>query len=245
MNEATVRDYLLGRLPENEREVLESAALQNEETYETIRAVETDLFDDYALNRLPAEDQRAFLERYGDRTDRISVARALSRRTGGVVAFRARRWMEWSAAAAIVIAVGSVLVRDMTQSGPATPIVRTPHPKIVIAAPVTPVVPPLLVPITLGGSRSAGTATIVTIPKDAETVRFRVRLNAEDRFDRYAMELLPAWRVDGLQATSENGELVVLADVPANALKDGKYELAVHGNGDDLGFVTVEVHRTE
>lgn len=244
MNETEARNYLLGKLPEFERETLESKALQHEEAYETIRAVEIDLFDDFARGRLAPAERQAFLERYGREEDRIGVARALSRRTENVVAFPKQPWMGWAAAAAIVVVVGSVLIRTVVDTPTAAPDIPSPR-RVIVTPPAANITPPMIAAITLGGSRSATSSPVVMIPKNVETVRFRVRLNAEDRFDRYALDLSPVWRVDGLQAAAENGELVIFADIPANVLKSGKYDLAVHGNGEDLGFVTVEVLRTE
>jgi hypothetical protein len=88
----------------------------------------------------------------------------------------------------------------------------------------------------------------------APALELRVRLDPADRFDSYSMELRSSsnqvvWSVGDLPVASESGEPALVATVPARLLVDGAYELAVRGGNADaspeeLGFVTLKVHRT-
>ncbi len=239
-NETELREYLLGRLPESDSERLENRLLDDDELFLTTRSVEDDLFDDFARSRLDAADREQFLKRYGAQNRRLTFARALAQRGPNVVAFPRRRWIGWAAAAAVVIAMGTLLMTRV-ESPDAKPVARRRDAGGTAAGTAA-------VLVTLGTSRSAGATSTVTLPKDASTLRLRVRLNPDDRFDRYAMELRSdrvVWRADDLHSSIEGGELIVSAAVPASALADGSYELAVRGGGEDLGFVTLEVHRTK
>jgi hypothetical protein len=62
-DEAAIRRYLLGLLPEPDAEALEEEYLGNAEALERIRGVEDDLLDDYAAGRLVTDEKGAFESR--------------------------------------------------------------------------------------------------------------------------------------------------------------------------------------
>lgn len=74
------RRYLLGRLPEEERDALELRLLTDDDTYRAVLAAEDELLDAYARGELSAADRRAFdehLRPQPDLAERLSFARAL------------------------------------------------------------------------------------------------------------------------------------------------------------------------
>jgi anti-sigma-K factor RskA len=240
MTEPQLRAYLLGRLPETEAERLEEKLLQDEELFLTLRSVEDDLFDEHARQELDPSESDAFMNRYGAQNERLAFARALADRRSNVVSFQ--RWVPLAAAAAITLTIGALmLVEDRGTVPPARPVVR--------AAPAAPITRSVV--LTLGSSRSAGEITVVELPRNASTLNVRVRLDPNDIYDRYALELRQAssdsvvWRADGLQAIREGEDLAVSAGVPGSILDGGAYELAVHGGNEPLGFVTMEIRRTQ
>jgi hypothetical protein len=249
VNDSELRSYLLGQLPAADAERLEERLLEDEEAFATLQSVEDDLFDDYARDRLSPVERGRFVERFGRRTDRLTFARALARRTAGakVVPIRRQPWVPMAAAAAVVIAVAGTVTRQRPAAGPApaVPVAAVPE-RVETAAPA--------VELALGASRAAGGSSVVTLAKDASALPVRVRLHPADRYDRYSMELRSSsgqvvWRGEALPAASGR-ELALLAAVPANLLTSGSYELAVHGtNGEtppeDLGFLTLKVRRTQ
>ena len=60
----TLRLFLLGCLPEAEREDIERAALESAEFFECIEALEQELILDYVQGRLTSADRSAFESAY-------------------------------------------------------------------------------------------------------------------------------------------------------------------------------------
>lgn len=244
MTDPELRAYLLGRLPEADAERLEQRLLEGEEVFQTLRSVEDDLIDDYARDRLDASERQGFEARYAGQTDRLTFAHALSKRTArsNVIPFARRQWIPLAAAAALVVATFGIMMRPPGEAPDRTPVPGPPAP------------PPPAIVLTLGISRSAAAGPEVTLPAGAPALDLRVRLDPADRYDRYFMELRSSadqvvWRGDDLRASTESGELDLVAAVPASALADGTYELAVRGSiagaaPDELGFVTLKVRRS-
>lgn len=252
MNDSTLRAYLLGQLPEDDAAKVEEQALQDDDFFQTLRSIEDDLFDEHARNRLSGADRERFLERYSGQPQRAAFARALAARTssGRVLLFSPYRWVAGLAAAAVLVLAVGTLVMRREAAQPGTAPAGRPSTQAVAA----PSAPPVVVALALGTSRAAGSATPVTVPKDAASVDLRIRLDPADRFDRYALELRSAgdtvvWHADDARAATENGELVVHGTVPAASLDAGSYELAVRGSRagaapEDVGFAALEVHKT-
>jgi len=223
-NERT-RDYLLGRLPEQEAEALENNLLEHEDLFIEMRNAESDLYDDFAHGALSAADRQAFLSRHRD-PDRVVFAKALAQRGSNIVAMPPRAWIGWAVAAVLVVVIASIVFRSPQQSKFA----------------VTRVERSFAVNLTLGTSRSAGEITKIALPRDTTTLHLNVKLDPQDRYDSYSMELRSkalVWRADHLQQRDS----ILAADVPAYLLKDDSYELAVRGGDENLGFVEMEVHR--
>lgn len=249
--EHACRAYLLGELPPADAQRLEEHLLENEEVFAAVRQAESELFDDWARGRLSAAEGERFLERFGGEHDRLSFARALAARAGaGRPAASARRrfWMPLAAAAGLLVAVGLAwqlrAKPPVTASAAGGADTRT-------AAPMRTVPPPVVLALTLGGSRAAAAdaAQARELPRDVEVVQLRIRLHPADRFDRYRATLRATddrvvWSADDLRVLEEAGELQLVADVPSSALASGSYELAVRGGDSDLGFVTVRLTKT-
>lgn len=238
--DTTLRDYLLGRLPEEERERIESSALEDEELFLALRAAESDLFDEFARGELDDAERASFVSKFGADRKRIAFAHALAGRN--VVPFRARRrWIPAAAAAALVIGAVSLWFRETPPAPPAARVVAQ-APKV-----VQPVV--ATVTLVLGTSRSSSETRDVTIPAAASSVEFRMQLHPEDRYERYRVELTtalgdPVWRGENLHSVMEKGELILPFAVPASSIvSDGSFELAVHGDDEPLGFVEFKAHR--
>ncbi len=257
MNERELRSYLLGQLTPEDGARLEARLLDEQDLFDAMRAAEDDLFDDYARGRLPGDERARFLARYGGQSDRIVFAEALARRApqaGGaasVHAWTVRRWMPLAAAAALVLVAGGAwLMRERSRSGERGAMAVAPAGQ---AAPRPADVPPVVALLTLATPRAGGRRPALRVPADATTIEWRVRLDPNDRYDRYAMELrsaadVPVWRADDRRASPEAGGLLLAARMPASAVADGEYELAVrgvpgHGALEDLGFVTIQVTR--
>jgi len=80
LDDAALRRYLLGLLPEAEAEALEEAYFARSDVLERVRGVEGDLLDDYASGRLEPGEKGAFESRYlasAPLRERVVAARAL------------------------------------------------------------------------------------------------------------------------------------------------------------------------
>ncbi|MFN7935248.1 MAG: hypothetical protein U0R19_18100 [Bryobacteraceae bacterium] len=102
------RQYLLGRLPEAQREQIGERLFSDDAFYEVVQAVEMDLRDAYARNELSGRDRDDF-EAHLLHTERQRKASRMS----SVLAKRlpkrspkpARSWMQWALVAAAAVAI--------------------------------------------------------------------------------------------------------------------------------------------
>lgn len=258
-DESTLREYLLGRLPTESAESLESEMLENEDLFEKVRIIETELYDDFAGGRLSDTDQRAFLSRYSGHAarSRFVFATTLQGRTAAtrIATFRPRASRIVLAAAAIaVVAIGLTFVSLRTEQ-PATTIPQTARtvepPAIAIPSPAR----TIAFTITLGTSRAPEKSNTLSIPADAAAVELDVRLHPEDVYDSYAVDVRDVtgksvWQRSDLRATVAPDARNIEALVPADRLPAGTYEIAVSGTtgtatAEDLGFQSLEVRREQ
>lgn len=108
LDEARVRRYLLGQLPEDEASALEGEYFANAESLERVWGVENDLVDAYVAGGLRPEDRSAFEDHYLAsplHRDRVESARALRAFTSASADLSAVRrqpvpWARWLALAA-------------------------------------------------------------------------------------------------------------------------------------------------
>jgi hypothetical protein len=247
------RAFLLGKLTDSEAERLESQLLADPQLFSEIEEAEDDLFDAFARGSLDADDRARFLERLGGRRDRRRFAEALARRATRAAGapFWRQRWMQLAVAATLVLAAGVAVVRrdrfvPPPVDGPGETAASTPAP----VRRVTRVLP--LSPAT---SRSAEGSARLALDASVTDVELRIRLDPNDRFAVYAVELRSSsdqivWGNATLGAAQENGDLVVHAMIPAARLDSGTYEVGIRGGDsaarlEDLGFSTIEVNRTK
>lgn len=243
-DDETLRAWLLHRLPHDSAAALEERLLLDEAFGVRLRAVETDLVDDYARGLLdPA--QRAAVERWllatpADR-ERLRAARALAAasarraspaaRSAPVRRTRHRRavWLGFASAAALLLLA---LYLPLRRSGVLQP------PSVPPVAAVRTI--SLLADLSRGATDAAGVAvripaadaavrlqaeTVSVEPASAETdVRYvlRIRASARDVFE-----------ARGLAARGEGGYRFVEVTLPPATLAVGDYRvsLAIEGDG--------------
>jgi hypothetical protein len=261
---ARLREWLLGRLPEQEAAVLEIELLEQEDLFEKVRAAEADLFDDLAAGRMNASDRDAFLarRRAPEDRERLTFARALAKRAAERNVVRSSRFLRNSvlaAAAVLVIALTALLTRpgsdtpspadSMAEISP--PMERsptqTPEPSSVSRT----VLRTIEVTIMLGTARSDSGATTIDLPEDAGSVALRIELDPNDVYERYRFQLRGPdgtllLESNGLDAIADAEGRRIAVSVPAGILHDGSWEVAVaglsdDGYADDLGFETLVI----
>ena len=65
LTDALLREFLLGKVNEEERERIEGLFLTDSQARERVLTAEQDLIEDYLEDGLTGEDKDLFLERYG------------------------------------------------------------------------------------------------------------------------------------------------------------------------------------
>ena len=150
LDDATLRRYLLGELPESEAESLEEAYFADAEALALVREAEDDLLDDYAAARLGPGESQAFERRRlvtPPQRERLRAARALRLLASDVPARgRARFWPAFGALAAVFLLSLVALRVWPPQPPPGGPppasAARVESPATPLAAPVPAEVPP-------------------------------------------------------------------------------------------------------
>jgi hypothetical protein len=131
-----------------------------------------------------------------------------------------------------------------------TPPQQTPPPEIQPESPQQPTTPsPVVVALSLlpGISRSSNSVPRLAIAKDVSLVRLQIGIDPQESYRRYRVEL----RTEKGQQVLARGNLVshgrsIPVSVPASALGNGQYELALKGitetgATEDVGFYYFDV----
>jgi hypothetical protein len=261
LNDAGVRDYLLGLLPEAQAEALEDAYLGRPEVWERVRGLEDDLLDDYVSGRLGREERGAFERRYlasPRLRERVVAARAL--RLAARAGTRRRserevrlRWLVPSAIAAGLLLAVAVLARLPTRPSratsaspapPATLPTLPPTPGIVPPAPAAPAASRLVLALSPVLLRGETGPPELRIPGTADTVVFELQgdpalLPGPDSALEVTVETVegaPVWR--GAARRTAGGRApgrLASAAVPAALLGTGDYLVTLSAAGADGG----------
>ena len=255
-DEARLTEYLLGRLSEDERSLIEERFLADPGVHDQLRAVERDLIDRYVRGELP--DPEVFEENYLSspaRRARVEFARTLmeSSDRSPAVPFDAAdpgaapaRHLSgglspaWRMAAAVAVVIAGSLFAlsrwsqtpgNESGTGDAPPAIRpapAPDPPPV-GPPPAPVATLVLIP---NAARTSGDLPAVVVDAGAE-LRLQLELEAAD-YPSYRVTVRTAdgreiWRQDGLKVTRSPSGPSILSTVPAGRLADDDYTVRVAG----------------
>lgn len=232
MDDDTIRRYLLGDLPQEDREVVGERILADAVFYERVCDAENDLIDDAARGALkPVEQEK--LRSYLAETrqlDRLQFAEALSRRGN-----RGRRtWsigLATAAAALIAIYTGTMLLHRGPEKA-------TPNPM----APATTAIATFYLPA--GAVRGSGSMRTISLP--ANTAAVELQLETENLSSHGEVEIDLRTRSGArVLLESQPGKSFRLI-VPATSLSPGFYELALSvrnaaGNKELLNYYYFQV----
>jgi len=219
-------DYLLGRLPDAEREILAGQLLTDDEVYQAMLATEELLIDRYAAGELDAADARLaehMLLRSESGKTKLLAARAFLRRDHQAES-RRNRW-RWLAAAAILLFGVGLSFTIFTQS-------TRKAPAIVAKRQQVPLAPLATFELALNVSRDNSTPPTIDLPPGNGVVAFAVRVNAADRSSEYQVRLRTAGRLElgpTASETADSGGYAVRFELDRAALGAGRYEVEVSG----------------
>lgn len=242
--------YLLGELPESERERLEEKFVVDESVFEELVAAEEDLIDDYVRGKLSDRQRRLFEREFlstGERMRKLAAARVFIAQIDKQPRTPSRRWLlprTWvpaAAAASLLCIVGAWWLAHRQEAHPAALPVQvtrsqTPDTQLPAAperrlteqhAPVT--VAFLLTP---GLLRDDERRQPLRMPPGAQQVRLEAPLESTDfRAYRAALRTAEGSDVFAVAEVAPHGGRVAIV-VPAVKLKPGDYILSVYAIGD-------------
>lgn len=216
-------DYLLGRLPDEEREILAGQLLADDEVYDAMLATEELLIDRYAAGELDAEDAQLaeqMLLRSESGKAKLHTARALQHRHLQAETQRNRR--RWLTAAAIFLVGVGLSYTIFTQTGRKSPAMMAKRPQAPLAT----------IELALNVYRDNSAPPAIDLPSGNGPVAFAVRVNAADRSPQYQVRLRTTGQVELTPAaneTADNGGYAVHFELDRAVLRPGRYEVEVSG----------------
>jgi hypothetical protein len=251
-----LRGYLLGTLPEDERDRLEVELLRDDALYEELLALEDEAVHDLATGDDLAGELGPIASRLRSTAEgrrRLAAARTLVE--GLATGPPARRWLETLAAAAVLLIVVGVVWMVAMRKEPSHPQhAQAPLTGVPAATPMPTVQPPLanaspapqIAPTPVGGSTDplAGLVTLalapglvrgeaaparVTVGASTATVRLRLALPAGADVRAPLRAVLRD--ADGAEVWTRGGlrpaSGLLLVDIASSALPEGDYELVL------------------
>lgn len=218
--DATLRDWLLHRLPETDTIALEERLLREDTLATRLLAMETDLIDDHAAGRLDAATREAIARHLiGDPAGhwRWTVARALAARTRAATLTRQRRRRRIAAAIG-ALAAAAVLAIALMQPD------RAPQTPADIAA---------LPTISLRLAATRGEATPLRLPTNGGWLRLQVE--AESTAAVYELTVRDGadvrFHASGLAPRRAGPYAYVEAVIPAVAAGPGRRQVELAPTG--------------
>jgi hypothetical protein len=261
VDDALIRSYLLGTLPEPEAEAVEEEYLARPAVLEHVRAVEDDLLDDYAAGRLAPHETQFFEARYlvsPRLRERVVAARAL--RLAALPGPQAVVRRPWAMPLALAATAVLALVAGLWLGAPASGVLSShrdsrvetpePQPTAVAESPPAPAASPpralpvaakvvfALSPLHLRGPQAQNE---LRLPPDARAVVLELEGDASAAPpDIGALEAVLAtvegerlWRGQAPpRGRSDRPELVARVELDAERLAPGDYLLTLFAAGE-------------
>jgi hypothetical protein len=224
--EGRMVDYLLGRLPEEERQQIAEQLLANDEHYWAILATEEALIDRYAAGELDDGEARlveARLLNNAQGREKLRTARAFEFRRHQAESRSRRRWL---AVAAILVAASGLGVGVFSLGWRPAITSQTPRTTPVIASFV----------LSLNMYRGEAAAPAIHLPEGAGMIDFAAPLVAADRAAVYEVRLRTPdrgeWTLPARESTDAD-RLLLHFQVDRAALTAGRYEVEIAAGAGD------------
>jgi hypothetical protein len=228
-DEEQMTSYLLGRLPESDRETVRERLLAEPDYFQSMQAMETELCDSFVRGELSGEDKAA-MERMSAESEywaqRIRIARALHtalppRAAEPRTTFR---WLPWSITAAAVAA--SMVLINNNQRSPGT--IPTAPPSA--SNPVVESKQPVIAEWTLAQAtlRDGVAPPVFQVNKNVKLIHIQVDARELDAKRQYRAVLLtaagkPLFTQEALTTTGPSVDFWISVAM----LPSGAYELAL------------------
>ena len=256
VTDALLREFLLGKLTDEDRERIEGLFLTDSQTRERVLALEQDLFDDYLEDGLSQGDKERFVSRYA-RTDEqrrklritgaikdwaVREARASHQAAPTVSVWRRIwSWLRFNPRFFIPIAVTTVVAAVFAIVWLNGRIEQRKHFAIEqeLAQLNSPVslreAPPDTISVDLRpvAVRGAEKQTEINIPTESPFVELHLPWIQSERYSTYQAEVRrlrdrKSFKIPNLQAQS-NGRYTIRLRLPAQLLTTGNYQINLTG----------------
>ena len=256
LTDAVLREFLLGKVDDEERGRIESLFLTDSETREKVLVIEQELIEDYLENSLTAEDKEEFLLRYGQtaaQQQQLRITRAIKewaiRENAAVQTvpaaglstwdrLRAALWLKsvfvvpLATAATIAVVVGGVWVNGR---------IKRAANQRELAELNTPAslrsLPPQMVSkeLTPNAVRSLERQNELKKSAEVQFVELRLPWIQKEHYPNYQAEVRrmsdgESFTIPNLQAEN-NGLYTIRLRLPAHLLTRGQYQIYLSGIG--------------
>lgn len=271
ITDASLREFLLGKLADEELERVENLYLTDSQTRERVLALEQDLIEDYLENSLSGEDKERFLSRYADTNEQrrklritksikdwaVSQATA-SPATAATVSiwsrFRTRLRREPMVFVPIAVAIALAVVLAIVWLNSQREKKKHFAVEQELAFLNSPAglreFPPQMVPLELRPItvRGVETPTEVNSRSENRVVELLLPWMPKERYPTYRAEVRPPGdgeplMIPNLQAENDDGGYNIRIRLPSRLLSRGAYRIQVTGIAKDGSASQPEEYR--
>lgn len=224
-DQATIRQYLLGKLTGDSQQKVEERLLTEDDLFEELEIAEDELIDEYLAEKLSEDERERFEQNFlatPERQQKVRFSRSLNRYVRTIESqekatppFGWHFWstQNWALPAAAAIAVIVIVAGIFLFSRQRTP----------------PTIATLTLTISASTRGEGVQATKVTLPLNADVLRLRLKLpETSNPARRYRVELLSENSETETLPTVGQDEQSVVVEIPAAQLSRGRYALNVY-----------------
>lgn len=226
-DQATIRQYLLGKLTGDSQQKVEERLLTEDDLFEEMEIAEDELIDEYHAGELSKNDRERFEQNFlatPERQEKVRFSRSFNRylrtiegQKEAAVPFWSHFWSDqnWALPAVAAVAVIVIVAGIFWFSRQ-----RPPSPRTFATLTLT---------ISTINRSEGGPVTKLTLPLNADALRLRLELpEPGSPATRYRVKLLTEnGETQTLQTVGQDEQSVVV-EIPAEQLTRGQYALNVY-----------------
>ena len=268
ITDASLREFLLGKLADEELELVENLYLTDSQTRERVLALEQDLIEDYLENSLSEEDKERFLARYADTDEqrrKLRITKSIKNwavteatTTQATAASKVSLWTRLRLKPIVVvpIAVAIALAVVLAIVWLNSRIEKKKHfaveQELALLNSPTGVreFPPRMIPLELRPITVRGAETPPEINSRSENriVELFLPWIPKERYPAYRAEVRPPgdgepFTIPNLQAENDDGGYKIRIRLPSHSLRRGSYRIQLTGISNDGSASPPEEYR--